>query len=274
MSTGAGVIWAVMAPNAPNLIVPDVLGPGGRPTLTALEALNVELTLRPDVIIVASPHWNSNGPFLVDDSARPKFIEDFSGFPRSFYGHTYAPPGEPELARALVAAGRRAGLYVEANRDWGLDHGAWTALRPLAPSATIPVIPLSITGASPAEHLRWGDVVAAALKAAGRRAVVVGTGILIHNFARLSFDARAPPWAEGIGIESEVLDLIVKGDPAEVAAYDRRKWRAIEPEGDFAPYFFVAGATGAGFVPSLASNERVLGTAGLSVIEFRRRNGR
>ncbi len=265
------LVGGVFAPNAPNMIDPSVLGLGGQATVDRLRQLGVEERLRPDVILVSSPHWVSRGPFLVDPSPRPRFIEDYTGFPPQMYGHTYAPPGDPGLARRIVETASRQGLAAELSDRWGLDHVAWTALAALAPSASIPVVPMSITRAAPEEHMAWGRALATAVGSSGKRAYLVGTGLVLHNFARLSMDPAAPPWAEGIAIEREILDLIERGDAAGVARFDRRKWREVEPEGDLAPYFVLAGALGGTFQAHVVGIERSFGSAGLAVIDFRPR---
>jgi len=262
------ILWGVFSPNAPNLIDPDLLGLGGRETLDQLRALNVESRWRPDVILAISPHWTSRSTFLVDDSAAPRFIEDYTGFPPQLYGHTYRPPGDPALAALLVAEGKRSDLAVAANRDWGLDHGIWTVLRPLAPSARIPVVPLSITDEPPSTHIRWGQAIARAVARSGKNAVVVATGLILHNFSHFSFRPDAPGWKEGGEIEREILDLLLRGDVQALARFDRPKWREAAPEGDLAPYFVLAGALGTTFRPRLISNERVFGSAGMSLVEF------
>jgi 4,5-DOPA dioxygenase extradiol len=266
-----GLLGGVFAPNAPNMIDPKVLGLGGQVTVDRLRGLGVEERVRPDVIVVVSPHWVSAGPFLVDPNPRPRFIEDFSGFPRALYGHTYRPPGDPALARRIVEEATRRGLAAETSDRWGLDHGAWTALAALAPSARIPVVPVSISRASPAEHVEFGRAVSTAVASAGKRGYLVGTGLILHNFSRLSMEAGAPPWTEGIAIEREILDHIERGDVDGVAEFDRRKWREVEPEGDLAPYFVVAGGLGERFRARVVGIERSFGSAGLAVIEFRPR---
>jgi len=262
--------WGVYAPNAPTLIDPKVLGLGGQETLERLNALNLEVGVRPDLILVISPHWVTSEGFQVQSSARPRFIEDFSGFPREMYGHLYAPPGDPEFARRLAEEGVRAGLQVAATEDWGLDHGAWTVLRPLAPSARIPVVALSISRAAPDRHLSWGRAVGRAVARSGRRVAIVSTGLLMHNFGRIRFDSSGPPWSEGMAIERELLELMMQGDPARVAQFDRRKWREVSPEGDLGPYFILAGALGSAFRPRLVSHERAFNGVGMPVVEFLR----
>jgi 4,5-DOPA dioxygenase extradiol len=269
-AASGSIVWAVFSPNAPTLIDPRVLGLGGQATLEQLERLNVEARLAPDAILSISPHWVSSSGFLVDDSARPRFIEDYSGFPPQMYGHDYLPPGDPALARLLVEEGQRTGIRVQTSQAWGLDHGAWTVLRPLAPSARIPVVALSIGDEPPESHLAWGRAVARAVAGSGKRIALVATGLILHNFRRLSLRPDGPAWPEGIAIEREILDRILGGDVEGVAGFDPAKWREVAPEGELGPYFILAGATGPEFRPKLLSNERAFGSAGMALIEFTR----
>ncbi|MCI4356586.1 MAG: hypothetical protein L3K18_05525 [Thermoplasmata archaeon] len=263
-----GVVWGVLAPNAPNLIDPAVLGVGGEETVASLRGLDLEHRIRPDVLVVASPHWRTRGSFLVDTSPRPRFIEDFTGFPPAMYGHRYEPPGEPEFGRALVAAGRAAGVAVQESQEWGLDHGAWSALHPLAPSARIPVVALSTTDASAADHVRWGEQVARASEASGKSVGIVATGQILHNFSKFSFGPEGARWPEGEAIEAEVIERMLRSDWESVAGLDRKKWREAQPEGELGTYFVLAGAVGRRLRPHLVSNERCFGSAGMTVIEF------
>jgi 4,5-DOPA dioxygenase extradiol len=262
------IVAGVFAPNGPNLIVPGAFGPGGHETVRALRSLDLESRSKANVIVVASPHFGSRGPFLVLASPQPAFIEDFYGLPAELYGHTYAPPGDPELAAMLADEGRRAGLAVQTTTEWGLDHGAWTALMYLAPSATIPVVALSITGGSPEEHMAWGGAVAKAVERSGRRAALVATGLNLHDFARIDPSGRQPAWLEGWAIEREILDLMLASQPQAIASFDPVKWRLMQPEGDHRTYFILAGALSDGFSPRLVSNERLFNAPAMSVIEF------
>lgn len=263
-----GIIWAAFAPNAPNLIAPEVLGVGGAETVAALRSLDLEQRVRPEVILVASPHWVSREKFLVDATPRPRFIEDFSGFPPAFYGHRYEPPGDPAMARALVEERRRTGVRAETSEEWGLDHGAWSALAALAPSAKIPVVALSSSLASPEEHVRWGEGIARAAEASGKAVAFVATGQILHNFSKFSFGPGAARWPEGEAIEAELLDRMLRGDVGAVAQFDRRKWNEAQPEGGLATYFILAGVVGRRFQTRVVSNERCFGSAGMTVLEY------
>ena len=55
---------------------------------------------KPQVIVVLSPHWQSQGLYLSSSSA-PETIHDFSGFPSALYQLQYPVAGAPDIATQL-----------------------------------------------------------------------------------------------------------------------------------------------------------------------------
>ncbi|WP_018074808.1 dioxygenase [Dysgonomonas mossii] len=94
---------------------------------------------RPRAILCVSAHWETRGTF-VTAMDMPKTIHDFYGFPRELYNQRYAAPGSEELS-AIVKDHVKT---VELDYEWGLDHGSWSVLKHIYPSADIPVVQLSI----------------------------------------------------------------------------------------------------------------------------------
>jgi 4,5-DOPA dioxygenase extradiol len=260
------LVYGLYAPNAPNLIDSEVFGGVGRDTVAALRALDVPRRIRPDVILVSTPHWTSRA-FEVQSSAHPRQIYDFSGFPRKLYDVRYAPPGDPELARLLVEEGKRRHLPVEATSEHGLDHGAWAPLLHIAPGATIPVVPLSITFLPPEEHRAWGEAIGAALARTEKRVAFVSTGSITHRLDRFGLE-ETEEWAEGARIEAEIVDLLLAKKYDAVASFDPDKWQTVAPEGDLAPLFEMLGALGSRFTPRLVHTGQAFGAAGMSTVEF------
>lgn len=260
------LVYGLYAPNAPNLIAPDVFGGAGRDTVEALKAIDVPGRIRPDTILVATPHWMSPS-FQVQASARPRQIFDFSGFPRKLYDARYEPPGDPDLARLLVREGTRRHLPVEATSDHGLDHGAWAPLLHVSPGAKIPVVPLSITLLPPEEHRAWGEAMGAALAKTAKRVAFVSTGSITHRLDRFSM-SEAEAFPEGAAIEKEIVDLLLAKNYDDVAHFDPDKWQTVAPEGNLAPLFEMVGALGPGFTPRLVHTGQVFGAAGMSTLEF------
>jgi 4,5-DOPA dioxygenase extradiol len=203
----------------------------------------------------------------VNASPRPRQIYDFSGFPPSLSAVKYTPPGDPELARALVASARAAGIETEETQEWGLDHGAWAPLMQLLPEGNTSVVPVSITQQSPATHIDLGRALRPALASSSKPIAFVATGSIIHNFHR--FDPRPDArWPEGEQIENEILALLSERNDSALVSFDRRKWNMIQPEGNLAPLFTLLGALGPGVRPRVISSPSVMGGFGMSILEF------
>jgi 4,5-DOPA dioxygenase extradiol len=80
--------------------------------------------------------------------------------------------------------------------SWGLDHGAWSVLKPMFPAADIPVVQLSMDySRAPSEHY----ALAGQLKALRQRGVlIVASGNVVHNLQQAQRGAvgnQAYDWA-------------------------------------------------------------------------------
>jgi 4,5-DOPA dioxygenase extradiol len=154
-----------------------------------LAKLGAELP-RPRAVLCVSAHWLTDGPTSTG-MKRPKTIHDFGGFPAELYDVRYPAPGEPSLAERVAAL---TGGGVD-DGEWGLDHGSWSVLRHIYPQADVPVVQLSLDVRTPARrHFELGRLLAP-LRDEG--VLLVGSGNLVHNLRRISFqdDAPAADWA-------------------------------------------------------------------------------
>jgi 4,5-DOPA dioxygenase extradiol len=91
---------------------------------------------------------------------------------------------------------------VRCDREWGLDHGAWSVLRRLFPAADVPVFQLSLDYSFNDWHpkpIQYHYDLARELGELRERGVlVVGSGNIVHNLAAIDFrdmDAKPYPWA-------------------------------------------------------------------------------
>ncbi len=169
---------------------------------------------RPRAILSISAHWESEGS-RVTSMERPKTIHDFYGFPEELYRQSYDAPGSPELA-GLVGQ-TAGGGSIAPDRDWGLDHGTWSVLKRMFPKADVPVIQLSLDQAkTPAEHY----ALARGLRPLRDRGILVlGSGNIVHNLARIDWAGGAYDWAEEF--DGIVRRLIDAGDDDALVAYDK-----------------------------------------------------
>lgn len=168
---------------------------------------------RPRAILVVSAHWLTEGTF-VSCAERPRTIHDFYGFPDGLYALAYPSPGAPEEAEFVARTVRR--VPVGCDRDRGLDHGAWSVLRQLFPTADLPVFQLSVDYSFHDRHpkpLRYHYDLAQELRALRERGVlVVGSGNIVHNLARIDGDMEADPYPWALEFDETVKDGLLAGD--------------------------------------------------------------
>jgi 4,5-DOPA dioxygenase extradiol len=134
----------------------------------------------PTAIVTFSAHYD-RPTTEVTAGARPATIHDFGGFPEELYRLEYPAPGDPKLARDIVARLEAAGLPARLAPDRGLDHGAWIPLSLLYPQADVPVLEVSIDSTrAPEHHFALGRALRP-LRDAG--VLLLGSGGATHNLA-------------------------------------------------------------------------------------------
>ena len=104
---------------------------------------------KPNSILCISAHWFTQGT-NVTAMELPKTIHDFGGFPQELFDVHYPAKGNPKLAFATKDL--LSPTFVELDKKWGLDHGAWSVIKHLYPNADIPVIQLSIDYTQPVQY--------------------------------------------------------------------------------------------------------------------------
>jgi 4,5-DOPA dioxygenase extradiol len=148
---------------------------------------------KPEAVLCVSAHWLTKGTW-VTGMARPRTIHDFGGFPEALYQVRYPAPGSPRVAALVRETVGEDAVRVD-DEEWGLDHGAWSVLRHVFPNADVPVVQLGIDFAAPARrHFELGEKLRP-LREKG--VLILGSGNIVHNLGRISFDENAAPagWA-------------------------------------------------------------------------------
>lgn len=210
---------------------------------------------RPRLILCISAHWLTRGWWLTA-MERPKTIHDFGGFPAELFAQRYPAPGWPAAAREIAGRITEPKIGLDPG-EWGLDHGAWSVLKPMFPAADIPVIQLSMDDAcAPAEHLALGERLRL-LRELG--VLIVGSGNIVHNLRTMQRDAppdRAYDWA--MQFDSAIASQIRHGDLPSLADFQQLGQTAAlsQPTHEhFLPLLYCAGAVHAG-EPVRFFNER------------------
>lgn len=196
MSKGE-IIAGFLAPHPPHLVYgenppqnePRSQG-GWEPLRWAYERARRSLEeLRPDVLLVHSPHWitQQGHHFLAVKHLAGKSVDPI--FPNLFR-YRFALEVDVELAEACAAEGARLGLTTKLMRNphFRVDYGTITTLHMMRPQWDIPVVGLSANNSpyylTTAEGLGEMDVLGQAtrraIEASGRRAVLLASNTLCH----------------------------------------------------------------------------------------------
>ena len=201
---------------------------------------------RPQLILCISAHWLTAG-WQLTGMKQPRTIHDFGGFPQELFDQRYPAPGHPEAAQQISEALAPPPIGLD-RQDWGLDHGAWSVLKPMFPEADIPVVQLSMDYAqAPAAHFALGR----RLRGLRERGVlIVGSGNIVHNLRAARSGSRsneAYDWA--VEFDGEIAGRIEKGDLVGLADFQKLGALAqlAHPTYDhYLPLLHAAGAVEAG----------------------------
>jgi len=208
---------------------------------------------RPQLIVCVSAHWLTSGWWLTA-MAQPKTIHDFGGFPQALFDQQYPAPGFPAAAHEISMGLQQPDSAQPVSldlQDWGLDHGAWSVLKPMFPQADIPVIQLSMDySRPPSEHYALGQQ----LKALRDQGVlIVGSGNIVHNLRTMQMNAasnQAYDWA--LEFDQTMADYLQQGN--HVAVQNFQSLGAIARQSHpthehFLPLLYTAGAVDANEPP-------------------------
>ncbi len=131
---------------------------------------------KPKAILCISAHWETNGTFVTAMKS-PRTIHDFGGFPNELFEAQYPAPGSPEFALETKNAIKKTTVGLD--EKWGLDHGTWSILKPMFPTADIPVLQLSLDYNQPPQyHYELAKELASLRK---KGVLIIGSGNMVHN---------------------------------------------------------------------------------------------
>jgi 4,5-DOPA dioxygenase extradiol len=200
---------------------------------------------QPNLILCVSAHWLTDGWQITADE-NPRTIHDFGGFPQALFDQQYPAPGDPAAAKAIAGLLSPApdGTGVSLSNDWGLDHGSWSVLKPMFPSAQIPVLQLSMDYARPiGDHFAIGR----RLQSLRRQGVlIVASGNTVHNLRSLQMHMgshEALDWARSF--DDWVAARISAGEREALVDFQQRGQEATlaHPSYEhFLPLLYAAGA--------------------------------
>ncbi len=259
---------AWLVPHVPTLLVDSLRG-HRTPMLAALEDLSHLLFEdRPGAVVVVSARWQTNGPFMVDAGKRHRTLTDYSGFGVEV---RYDCKGQPALAKALIAAGTKAGVRTAASTR-GVDSGVAVPMNFLIPDKSVPVVPVSVADRPVDECRAWGAAMARAIDLWPDPVLFVVGGLLSFDLHAWQLSREVPAQAE---FDERVLAALADGDwdsldherRALAAAGDRTTGDAVLVEGELRHLEILRGFLGADVTGDLRCYEAGSGM-GAALIAF------
>lgn len=228
-----------------------------------LLCLPAQWPTRPTAILVVSAHWEEP-VFTVTSADTPGMVYDYSGFPPEMYAIRYACPGSPALAARVVRLLQKAGLPAAESASRGYDHGTYSVLQTMVPTADIPVVQLSMRQSlDPDEHLRAGQALAA-LRDEG--ILIIGSGMTCHE--------RGPDMAVPSAAFDAWLQRILLEDGPSTRRQSLRGWerapyaRAVHPREDHLLPLMVAAGAGWDDPAHCVYRDRLMGVVTVSSYRF------
>lgn len=215
------------------------------PSVDALRSIGREIReeLRADVLIVASPHWQTRSGFFVDPGQHHKSFTDYPLLPAKWGRRpfSYEAEGDPDLALAIVKSAKAMGLNA-GTKTYGLDHGAFCPVKVMHVNCKI--VPVSITDRPFQECLLWGRAIREAVEKSSRRAVLVAPGNLTHRLDLRHDDESEAYFDKAKRFDELVIDLVKAGKFAELERIDPALLKTAAPEAGLRPLILIQGATG------------------------------
>ncbi len=192
---------------------------------------------KPRAVLVISAHWYTNAT-AVTAMPQPRVIHDFYGFPDELFAYDYPAPGHPEVAKLVVdmVKPQWVGLDID---SWGLDHGTWSVLAHMFPSADIPVVQLSINALQPLDY--HVDIGARLAPLRRQGVLVVGSGNLVHNLSRTDWSQPAGGFDWNHRFDDAAISLMHErpGDILELVDHDDFDLAVPTPD-HFIPLLYIA----------------------------------
>lgn len=177
----------------------------------------------PTAVLCISAHWETRGTYLTS-MPQPRTIHDFGGFPRELFEVQYSAPGNPELAKEIKQSIIQQNVELD-NKEWGLDHGAWSVIKHIYPNAEIPVVQLSIDhNQPPAYHYLLAKQLAF-LRSKG--VLIIGSGNIVHNLRNVDWQLPESGYDWALEANEKMKTYISDGNHQQLIDF-RKQGKAFD----------------------------------------------
>ena len=224
---------------------------------------NIGKTLpRPNAILCISAHWETKGTF-VTAMEKPATIHDFGGFPCELFEVQYPAPGSPELARETKSIITKTTVGLD--ETWGLDHGAWSVIKRLYPTADIPVIEMSLDYSQTSQYHYELAKELASLRNKG--ILIIGSGNMVHNLRMIDWQNPDGGYDWAIEANTKLKKLIAENEISQLIDYKtlgREITLSVPTPEHYLPMIYILGLKGEKENVSFFNDKTVMGSVAMT----------
>lgn len=223
---------------------------------------------KPNAILCISAHWETKGTF-VTAMEKPPTIHDFGGFPRELFDVQYPAPGDPALAGETCQLVKKTAIGLDL--QWGLDHGAWSVLKRVYPTANVPIIELSLDYTkAPQYHVELARELAS-LRDKG--VLIVGSGNMVHNLRVLDWEKTESGFDWAVSCNQKIKELIRENDLQSLVNYTsqgREFQLAIPTPEHYLPMLYILGLKADNETVEFFNDKTILGSISMTAFKTNR----
>lgn len=198
---------------------------------------------RPKAIVIFSAHFESEVTTIAATDDIHDMVYDYYGFPAPYYQVQYPARGSMQVAD--IVEERLKVHHVSVRRQYrGLDHGVFPIMMHAYPEADVPIVPVSV---NPFLSARKQLAIGQALQGLEEEGILVlGSGLVTHNFNEFDRDKDAPPRAWAIEFMNWLREKVVARDLESLARYEElapHAARAVPRAEHFVPLLIALGSS-------------------------------
>ncbi|KAL6705644.1 hypothetical protein ACN47E_006591 [Coniothyrium glycines] len=206
----------------------------------------------PKAVVLVTAHWSTD-KVAISSASKHGLLYDYYGFPPESYEIQHDAPGSPEVAEQVARVLKEAGVEYEKDSSRGWDHGVFVPMKLVDPSASLPIVQLSVLASeSPAQSYAIGRALSSLRS---QNIAIIGSGFAtLHNLRIMLSGVSSTPDFKKQNTEwsNAVTDAAMTDDPdaRSTKFEDWRRWPnayTMHPRGGaehFLPLIVCAGAAG------------------------------
>ncbi|HEX9650804.1 MAG TPA: 4,5-DOPA dioxygenase extradiol [Cyclobacteriaceae bacterium] len=221
----------------------------------------------PKAILCISAHWLTKGTW-VTAMEKPRTIHDFYGFPKELFAVNYPATGAPQFAEFTKSLVKKTEIGLD--HDWGLDHGTWSVLNQMFPSADIPVYQLSIDYHKPANY--HYELAGELKKLRAKGVLIIGSGNIVHNLRIMRFEDLSYDWT--IEFDAMAKNFIWTRDDEALIDYEKHGEIAklsIPTPDHFFPLLYTLGVTERNEIINFFSEKTTMGSISMRSVLIKKK---